>query len=200
MLCLMLAGLAGLRGPSPTRAAGTVDAASTCQQPGYLGLHTSSGCVTLNNLALPGADASLGTMTLSGSFSFSPINSCGIFLVSSPSCGTTTGGGTYTITGGTFNGGTSGTFTMSGTVIGLLFQDASDNYAPCPQAAGRLFIAVPVTFTDALTGQQDTSHDIVITVTHRWSNSNYAQVYLPYEPADYSHAYSPPTRAITVTC
>jgi hypothetical protein len=199
MLCLLLAGLAGLRGRSVTQAAGTVDATPTCQQPGYLGLQASGGCVTLNNLALPGVDASLGTMTLSGSFSFSPINSCGHFE-GSTACGTATGGGTYTIAGGTFNGGTSGTFTVSGTPIGLLFKNASGNYAPCPQAAGHLIIDVPVTFTDAVTGQQDTSRDLLIDVTHRGSNSNYAQVFAPYELPDYSQRYSPPTRAITVTC
>ena len=229
MLCLLLAGLAGLAGPGATHAAGNTDAAHACQQGGYLTLFRSdgtgfanagectsyaarggafssgipscsvvpgtSGCVTLDNLTITGSDASLGTISLTGAYSFSPVTTCGPYYTSpTVPCGTATGGGTYTVTGGTFNGGTGGTFTVTGTWGAEFALDSTGAPTTCAQATtGYQLVIVVATFTDTATGQATQSLLGVIKVPNdspSWAGA-----------AAYSQQYSsavPP--GVTVAC
>jgi hypothetical protein len=127
---------------------GTTVQASTCPSSG-----TGLGTICFTNLALPfDTDSSLGTLTLTGQYTFnSP--TCG------GPCGSATGGGTYTVSGGTFNGGTSGTFTVTETLY-TEYHDSSFNPTSCGSLwAGTVYVAA--TFTDANT-QQTTQTEIVM--------------------------------------
>lgn len=234
VLSLLLAGVAGLRGPGVTHAAGNADAAHACQQSGYLSLFRAdgtgfqnagectsyaaqggalssgipsctvvpgtSGCVTLNNLTIAGTDASLGTISLTGAVSFSPVTSCGAHTVSNLPCGIPTGGGTYRITGGTFNGGTSGTFAVSAT-FAADFHDSSNRETTCAQATtGEQLVIVDVTFTDGVTGQQST--DYLFGFNNQPNASTFeALVASAATGTDtYDQQYSGAVPGVTVTC
>lgn len=74
-----------------------------------------SGCVTLSTVSVPFvSDSGLGTLSLTGSYTFSPTSAYCPFT--GASCGLASGSGTYTVAGGSFNGGTSGTFTVDDTM------------------------------------------------------------------------------------
>src|SRR5579884_490779 len=91
----------------------------------------TNGCLTLNGLTIGYyKDSSYGTISLSGAFSFSPVTGCGAYY-DFPACGSAAGGGSYTVTGGTFNGGASGIFTVSGTTYAAYFDDAGYDSVTC---------------------------------------------------------------------
>jgi hypothetical protein len=107
----------------------------------------TSGCQTLTNVSASYFfDPSLGTITVSGVYSFAPTASnC------NPCSGAASGGGTYTLSAGsTFNGGAaSGTFSVTGTASANYATDASfTTEMTCP-LAGVVGVSVNVIFTSA---------------------------------------------------
>jgi hypothetical protein len=110
-----------------------------------------NGCLTLDNFSMPYFsdglvdNSSLGTIALTGLFSFSPTaSSC------DPCSGAASGGGTYTLSpSSTFNGGaSSGTFSVTSTTL----TDYETNSGPSGTqttcgAAGSVVIFLAVTFT-----------------------------------------------------
>lgn len=118
-----------------------------------------SGCVSVNNLTIAEQYTGLGTISLTGEFSFSPLTSCGAYtLPTVVPCGSAMGGGTYTVTGGTFNGGTGGTFTVT-RMYGTFFSDSTGAQSTCADAGtGLQIIGVVVTFTDTGSGDQLTQY------------------------------------------
>jgi hypothetical protein len=104
----------------------------------------TTGCVAMSGVQVPYyTDSGLGTMTLSGDFTF---------LADCDFCwGAGSGSGTYTVNGGTFNGGTSGTYTISGTGYAQFF-DNSSNAVPCSSSTNGTVYG-NITFTDSATQQ-----------------------------------------------
>jgi hypothetical protein len=168
---------------------------------------TTSGCLTLDNLSISyHIDSSLGTIALSGALSFSPLTTCGIPYSPDPTnpllCGTATGGGTYSVSGGTFNQGTGGTFTVSGPIAyGDEFVDSTRAYSTCAQATGGVqIVVVPITFTDT-SGVQDSTNVLGIAVGPLAFPAPEAAVFVPNSPEAYDEVYSSTTiPGVTINC
>lgn len=175
---------------------GTLEPLASCTV-----ISDSNGCLTLNGLTIGYYDdSSYGTISLTGAFSFSPVTGCGAYY-GFPACGPAVGGGSYTVTEGTFDGGTSGTFTVSGTIYAAYFDDAGYDSVTCSQAiaSGSWAVTVPVTFTDSVSGQQITT-DVAGMSSAPFDTEAY--VFNPNNPNDvpYDELYDSGLPGVTISC
>jgi hypothetical protein len=148
----------------------------------------TTGCISMNGLQIPNyQNPSLGTITLSGDFTFvANCDYCG---------GAGSGSGTYSVNGGTFNGGTSGTYTITGTSF-VQFFDSSSNAVTCASSTNGTVVGF-ITFTDSATQQTIVAQ---LDVSYIGGRSVDDAALLDMSNYPYYFNFSPDTSTVALAC